>query len=225
MPRRLPLLVASLLLAGCSMTPGGLSAQQLRTSLPAAAEVGPGWTLVGTTTSRPTDSSWDDALTEAAKDTSACHDALLALEQAQEQPAPARFARSIYRREAAGADSDRDLTLTLETFGTVPDRRAAIHAMTAACAEPMRLKAGVRTVTMIVRDHEDTAPGSVGYSVEYRTSGLSYSFDYLLARREGALVSASTTGPSSAGNQDVLRRAVTLAGGNLERARGATPTP
>ncbi len=229
MPRRLPLLVATLLLAcsvsSCAASPGGLSEQQLATALPAAAEIGPGWASVGTTTQPPADDVWDDALTAAAVHEPRCHEALLALDEAGRAPTPSRFARSIYRKPAAGAAADQDLTLTIETFETVPDRWSAIRAMRQACAEPLRTKAGVRTVTMTVKPHDDPGAGTVGYTVQYRTSGLTYSFDYVLARRDQALVSASTTGPSTSANQSLLRQVAGVAAANLDRVQGQAPSP
>lgn len=226
MPRRLPLLVASLLLAACTITPGGLSEQQLGSSLPSAAELGRGWSLVGTTTERPQDGGWDDALTDAASGEAACRDALTALDEVQAQPEAARFARSVYRSPSTGASADRDLTLTIETFDSVPDRARAVRAMTTACSNPqarLETRAGIRTVTITVSPHEGEA-GGTGYSVEYETDGLAYFFDYVVAGRDRALITASVTGPTSAANQEVLQRAVTSAGANLDRARGNAPT-
>lgn len=226
MLRRLPLLAASLLLAGCTITPGGLSEQQLGSSLPSAAELGRGWSLVGTATERPQDGGWDDALTDAASGEADCRDALGELEKVQARPEAARFARSVYRSPSRGARADRDLTLTLETFDSPPDRAGAVRAMTAACSDPqapLTTRAGIRTVTMTVAPH-DGGVGGTGYSVEYETDGLRYSFDYVVADRDRALITASITGPSSAANQEVLQRAVTLAGANLDRARGNAPT-
>ena len=226
MPRRLPLLAASLLLAGCTITPGGLSEQQLGSSLPSAAELGRGWSLVGTTTQRPDGGGWDDALTDAASQEQACRQALADLRTVQSQPEAARFARSVYRRAASGPTADRDLTLTVETFDTVPDRAAAVREMTQACSDtesPLTTRAGIRRVTMTVTPHENQTNGT-GYSVEYETDGLSYAFDYIVAHRDRAVITATITGPSSDGNQELLDRAVTLAAANLERARGNAPT-
>lgn len=225
MPRRPPLLALSLLLAGCTINPGGLSEQQVGSSLPSAAEIGRGWSLVGTTTSRPEGGGWDDALTDAATSEPACRNALVNLATVQSQPQAARFARSIYRSTAIGSNPDRDLTLTMETFDAVPDRAGAVRAMTSACSDTgakLATRAGIRTVTMTVTPAQNQA--GTGYSVRYETGGLSYAFDYLVADRDRALITASTTGRSSAANQEVLQRAVTLAGANLDRARGNAPT-
>lgn len=227
MPRRLPVLALSLLLAGCTITPGGLSGQQLSSALPSAAEVGSGWTLVGTTSDRPQGLTWDDALTEAASGEPDCHAALTELEALQEQADPARFARSVYREPTSGAGSDRDLTLTLETYDSVPDRATAVREMNQACADtssPLRTRAGVRRVTMTVSPLQTPDARSAGYSVHYQTDDLEYSFDYLVATRDRALVTATVTGPSSEANRQLLQQVVTLAAGNLDRARGGQPT-
>ncbi|GAB95193.1 hypothetical protein BJY21_002630 [Kineosphaera limosa] len=214
-----------LLLSACTLSPGGLSEKQVGSALPTAGELGREWQLVGTTTQRPAEASWDDALTDASAEDPACRTALLALEEALVTPEPARFARSVYRNPTQGANADRDLTVTVETFDAPPDRPAAVRAMTEACTEPMRTRAGIRTVTMTVTEHDDSNANTAGYSVTYNTDGLRYSFDYVLARRTHAVVAASVTGPSSSANQRLLRQAVELTGTNLDRAGGTQPTP
>lgn len=225
MLRRLLPFASIVLLSACSLSPGGLSEQEVSAAMPTAGEIGRGWELVGTTNQRPQESAWDDALTEAAADQPGCRSALTSLEADLARPEPARFIRSVYRHQTEGAASDRDLTLTVETFDQAPDRPTAIRAMTAACTKPLKTRAGVRTVTMSVKGLDEGATNTAGYSVTYETAGLAYSFDYVLARQDRAIVAASVTGPSSEANEQLLRQAIRLAGANLDRARGSQPTP
>lgn len=80
-----------------------------------------------------------DAVTDAAASEPACHDALVALSGTAQEGNPTRFARSVYRHPSGtGLSADRDLTLTVEAFGTPPDVPGRVRvAVTAACTEKL----------------------------------------------------------------------------------------
>ncbi len=213
-------------LSGCSGGVGGLSQQAVGAALPDPVDIGTGWELVGTTTQRPTQPPPGDAVTDAAASEPACHDALVALSGTAQEGNPTRFARSVYRHPSGtGLSADRDLTLTVEAFGTPPDVPGRVRAVTAACTEKLTTAAGIRKVTMTTDEHRYKTPGAVGYTVLYSTDGLRYSYDYVAVTRGQAVITASTTGPSAAANGVVLERAITLATARLAAAQGGGPSP
>ena len=188
--------------------------------MPQAGELGASWSLVGTTRQPPTEAPPDDALIDAAQGEPACRDALKAL--AASGDAPAHFARSVYRfHPKAGPVADRDLTLTVATYDSLPDRAGQVRAVTSACTEPLTTRAGVRTVQMTVDSHSYPVKGAVGYTVAYTTDGLRYAYDYVVATRGQALVTATVTGPDTTSNGAALKRAVSLVTARLD---GAQPT-
>lgn len=208
-------------LTGCAGDRGGLSQQAVGAALPDPADIGTGWTLVGTTTQRPTDAPPSDSVTDAAADEPACHAALVALSAADQEGSPKRFARSVYRDPAAtGSTADRDLTLTVEAFASPPDVPGLVRAVTQACTEPLTTAAGIRKVRMTIEEHRYATAGAAGYTVLYSTDGLRYAYDYVAVARGEAVVSASTTGPSAAANAVVLQRAISLATARLNAAQG-----
>lgn len=213
-------------LTGCSRADGGISQQAVGAALPDPVDIGTGWSLVGTTKQRPTQAPPGDAVTDAAVAEPACHDAFVALAAAGQEGNPTRFARSVYRQPSgAGPSADRDLTLTVEAFGTPPDVPGRVRSVTAACTEPLTTAAGIRKVQMTIREHRYKTPGAAGYTVLYSTDGLRYAYDYVAVTRGQAVVSASITGPSAAANGTVLERAITLATARLAAAQGGGASP
>ncbi|MDO5711242.1 MAG: hypothetical protein Q4P32_05830, partial [Micrococcales bacterium] len=210
--------------SACTTPAGGLSQEAVGAALPDPPDIGTGWSLVGTTKQRPTDTPPGDALRDAAANDPACYDALVALSALDQEGHPARFARAVYRHPAdAGPSGDRDLTLTVETYETPPDAAARVRAVTNACTQPLTTAAGIRKVTMTVAPHAYATTNAVGYTVDYSTNGLRYAYDYVVATRGHATITASVTGPSRTANELVLERAISLASARLDAAQGDTP--